>query len=415
MARELFKLSAPMVRKTTKAGRYGDGGGLYLFVQPNGNRSWIFRWRDRTTGKLRDKGLGPAWDVSLEEARASAKACREQVRAGGDPIADARAANEARRLKAATRQTFAQCAERYIAAHRAGWRNEKHAGQWSATLATYAAPINPLPVDAIDTVHVLACLEPHWANKTETMTRVRQRIEAVLDWATARKLRTGENPARWKGHLDKLLPKRSKVRAVQHREALAYAEMGAFMAELRQRNGLAARCLELQILTATRPGETAGAQWAEIDTERAVWTIPGERMKAGKEHRVPLSARAVELLKGFARDGDHVFPGVKGQPLTTAAGMKLLKEMRPGITAHGFRSSFRDWAGETTAHPREVIEHALAHQLKDKAEAAYQRGDLFERRRRLMDDWARYCDAPAGHNRATVAPVAPTLETGATG
>jgi integrase len=289
------------------------------------------------------------------------------------------------------RLTFAECSAKYIEAHRAGWRNEKHAAQWSSTLATYAEPINALPVANIDTALVLRCIEPHWATKTETMTRVRQRIESVLDWARVRDYRTGDNPARWKGHLDQLLPKRSKVPKMEHRAALPYAEISAFMADLRSRNGLGALCLQLGILTATRPGEAAGAEWVEFDLDGATWTIPGERMKAGKEHRVPLSAPAVALLQSLPAHGRYVFPGVKGKPLTTAAGMALLKDMRPGITAHGFRSTFRDWAGETTKHPREVIEHALAHQLKDKAEAAYQRGDLFQRRAVLMKEWAAYC------------------------
>lgn len=391
MARELNRLTALKVRKTTKPGKYHDGAGLYLVVHPNGSRTWIFRWRDRVTAKLRDKGLGPVWDVSLEQAREKAKACREQVRNGGDPIEDARAAMAAKRVEFAKRLTFAECASQYIDAHKAGWRNAKHAGQWVATLDTYAAPINPLPVAAIDTALVLKCIEPHWATKTETMTRVRQRIEKVLDWARVREYRTGENPARWKGHLDQLLPQRNKVQKVQHHAALPYADVTAFMGELRNRNGLAALCLELQILTATRPGEAAEATWSEFDLDGATWTIAAERMKAGKEHRVPLSAPAVALLRSLPVQGPYVFPGVKGKPLTTAAAMALLKRMRPGITAHGFRSTFRDWAGETTKHPREVIEHALAHQLKDKAEAAYQRGDLFQRRAALMSDWAKYC------------------------
>lgn len=404
MARELNKLTALKVKRTIKPGRYGDGGGLYLLVQPNGNRSWVFRWRDRLTGKLRDKGLGPAWDISLEQARDKAKLCREQVRNGGDPIEDARTAITTKRLELAKRMTFAECAEKYIEAHKAGWRNDKHAAQWTSTLKTYAEPINPLPVAAIDTALVLKCLEPYWASKTETMTRVRQRIESVLDWARVRDYRTGENPARWKGHLDALLPQRSKVQKVEHRAALPYTGMGAFMAKLRNRTGLAAKALELQILTATRPGEAAGAQWVEFDLEGAQWIIPGERMKAGKEHRIPLSDAAVTLLRSLipmvkgkpVTPAGNVFPGVKGRPLTTAAGMALLKEMKAEVTAHGFRSTFRDWAGETTKFPREVIEAAMAHRLKDAAEAAYARGDMLERRRHLMADWAAYCATVQG-------------------
>lgn len=386
----LNKLTALKVKNLNTKGRYGDGGGLYLLVKPNG-KSWVFRWRDKVTGKLRDKGLGPCWDVSLEQARAKAKEFRAMVRDGGDPIDDTRRAILERKLELAKRVTFAECSEKYIEAHKAGWRNGKHAKQWAATLATYGEPINALPVADIDTGLVLKCLEPEWATKTETMTRVRQRIEKVLDWAKVRGYREGENPARWKGHLDHILPKRSAVQKVEHRAALPYADMGAFMSELRQHEGLAAKCLELQILTATRPGEAAGAQWDEFDLDGAVWIIPAERMKTGHEHRIPLSPAAVELLKAIPQVNDNVFPGTKNRPITTAAGMKLIKSMRTGLTAHGFRSTFRDWSGETTSYPREVIEASMAHRLKDKAEAAYFHGDMLARRADLMNDWADYC------------------------
>jgi integrase len=401
MARERNKLTALQVRRLKEPGRHGDGGGLYLYISPAGARSWIFRYRSRVTGKLRDMGMGPALDVTLERARERAAAARVLLTEGIDPLEHAREKRQSAKLAQAVRMTFGQCATQYIATHRAGWRNAKHADQWVATLDTYAAPITDLPVDSIDTTLVLKCLEPHWGTKTETMTRVRQRIEAVLDWATARKLRSGENPARWKGHLDKLLPRRSKVQKVRHREALPYADLPAFMAQLRDQRGLAALALELQILTATRPGEAAGAQWSEMDLERAVWSIPPERMKAAKEHRVPLSDAAAALLAALPRIDGNVFPGVKGRPLTTAAAMQLLKGLRPGITAHGFRSTFRDWAAECTSHPREVIEHALSHQLKDKAEAAYQRGDLFDKRSRLMADWAVFCGPLASAGNVT--------------
>lgn len=390
------RLSPVEVRAATKPGRYCDGAGLYLFVQTDGRRSWVFRYRDRITGKLRDKGLGPAWDVSLAEARVAAKACRAQLRAGVDPIDSQREQRAAEKLARLKRKTFAECVTAYIAGHRAGWRNEKHAAQWQSTLDTYAATLLPLAVEEIDTALVIGCLEPTWAAKTETMTRVRQRIEAVLDWATARGYRSGENPARWRGHLDKLLPKPTKLKAVEHRPAVPYVEVPAFLVELRQRPGLSCRALELQILTATRPGEVVGAEWREIDLDAAFWTIPASRMKAAKEHRVALSTDAVLLLRAIPRVGDHVFPGRRqGQAMGTAALLKVLQEMRPGTTVHGFRSSFRDWAGEVSAFPREVIEHALAHRLKDKAEAAYQRGDLFTKRQRLMEAWARYCGKPA--------------------
>lgn len=395
MAREVSKLTALSVKKQITPGRHSDGGGLYLYVQRNGNRSWIFRWRDRSTSKLRDKGLGPAWDVTLLQAREAAKTCRAIVRAGGDPIQSASAARVALRVDDSKRVTFRDCAIRYIASHKAGWRNEKHAAQWEATLTTYCASLMPLPVDAIDTGLVVSCLEPQWASKTETMTRVRGRIESVLAWATARKYRSGDNPARWRSHLDQLLPKRSRVQKVVHRAALAHADMYEFMRALRARHTTAARTLELQILTACRPGEAAGAQWEEFDLPVKTWTIPAHRMKGGREHRVPLSAGALALLAAMPRitDEPNVFPGVEGRPITTAGGMALLKELRPGMTAHGFRSTFRDWAGDATSHEREVIEGALAHALKDKVEAAYRRGDALERRARLMADWSAFIDA----------------------
>lgn len=394
MARECDRLTAVQVRQERKPGRHADGGGLYLFVKPDGRRTWVFRYTDRRTGKQRDMGIGNAVDVTLAHARKRAHEARLLLLDHGDPIEARGARAEAARIERANRLTFAQCAEQYIAAHRAGWRNAKHAEQWTATLETYGKPINPLPVADIDTALVLKCLQPYWTEKAETMTRVRQRIESVLDWATVRGYRKGENPARWRGHLDKLLPKRSKVKTVVHRPALAYAEMYEFMIELRQRNSLAARALELQILTATRPGGPAGAQWSEIDSVAETWTIPKGRMKAHKEHTVPLTKAAQALLRALPRINSFVFASVKGKPITTAAGQDLLKEMRPGFTAHGFRSTFRDWAGDKTAHPREIIEHALAHQLKDKAEAAYSRSSALERRAQLMADWASYLDTP---------------------
>ena len=393
MARVLNRLGTKAIENAKDGKRLADGGGLYLQVRGT-SKVWVFRYRDRATGKEHDMGIGPTHAVSLARARELAAHHRGLIAVGTDPLHNRRALENAEKAALARRLTFAQCAEKYIAAHRAGWRNAKHAGQWTSTLATYAEPINAEPVALVDTGMVMRCIEPHWATKAETMTRVRQRIEAILDWATVRGYRDGNNPARWKGHLDALLPRRSKVQTIAHRPALAFADMHAFMVELRQRQGLAARALELQVLTATRPGEAAGAQWSEIDLDAATWTIPAARMKAAREHRIPLAPAAVALLRTLATTGTegHVFPGVKGRSITTAAPMKLLSELRPGVTAHGFRSTFRDWAGETTAHPREVIEHALSHQLKDKAEAAYSRGDLLRRRELLMVDWSSYID-----------------------
>lgn len=401
MRRERNRLT-PVALKALKKkpGRHADGGGLYILVKPDGRACWVFRWRDRITGKLRDKGLGTELDVGLAEARERASECRRILRDGGDPIADPKRHIIAARLERARRKTFGECVEAYIAAHAAEWRNDKHKAQWEATLGTYAAALWPLPVSEIDTAMVVNCLEPIWSTKTETATRTRQRIEAVLDWATARKLRTGDNPARWRGHLDHLLASPNKLKAVKHRPALAYDDMAAFMVELRQKDGFGARALELQILTASRPGEVAAATWGEFDLKAAIWTVPAERMKAAREHRVPLSAPAVALLKVLPRHpdstaADYVFPGIrKGQPMTTAAALKILKELRPGVVAHGFRSTFRDWSADRTAYPREIAEAALAHQLKDKTEAAYRRTDLFDKRANLMRDWSKFCATP---------------------
>jgi len=395
------RLTAVVVKNRKATGRYSDGGGLYLFVRPDQSKTWVFRWRDRTTGKLRDKGLGPVWDVSLEEARQSAAACRRQVREGVDPIDSARQARTAAKLERARRLTFGQCCEKYMDAHRESWRNAKHAAQWQSTLDTYCADLKPLPVAEIDTALVIKALELIWTTKTETATRVRQRIEAVLDWATAREFRSGDNPARWRGHLDKLLAKPTKLKNVEHRAALPYADAGAFVVALRKQNGLGALALELQVLTACRPGEVAAARWEEFDLDAATWTIPGERMKAGKEHRVPLSAPAVAMLRRLPRVSDYVFPGTKkNQPITTAAMLKALRTIRPGFDAHGFRSTFRDWAADMTAYPRDVAEAALAHAVQG-VEAVYRRTDLFNKRARLMADWARYCAKPAPTGNVT--------------
>lgn len=375
-------------------GRHNDGEGLYLHVRDSGARTWAFRYRDRVTGKLREKGLGAFPAVTLAAARVEVAKLRDILRSGTDPIQAKREAEQTAKLEAAKARTFKQCRDAYIEAHKAGWRNAKHCQQWTNTLDTHAAKLLPLPVQAIDTALVLGALEPIWSKKTETATRVRQRIEAVLDWATARGYRTGDNPARWRGHLANLLPDAAKVKKVIPRAALPYADMAAFWKELAAVDTLASKALRLQILTATRPSEACGARWEEVDLKAKVWTIPGERMKVGKEHRVPLSAEAVAMLE--AMPGQHkgvIFPGTgrKPGPLTIAAPLKLLKELRAGLTVHGFRSTFRDWAGDQTAHSRDVAEMALAHTIKDKSEAAYRRSDMLERRRLLMQEWATYC------------------------
>ena len=400
MARGSNKLTSRLVAALKEPGRYGDGGGLYLQIGPTGAKSWLLRYM--LNRKAREMGLGAVALVPLAEAREKAIEARRLVKAGTDPL-DARQAEQARaRVESVKAITFAECAAAFIAAHEATWRNPKHRQQWSNTLTTYAGPVfGDLPVAAVDLALVLKALEPIWTEKPETASRLRGRIEQVLDWATVRGYRQGENPARWRGHLDKLLPARTKVASVAHHAALPYAEIAAFLADLRGRDALAARALEFAILTGARTSEALNATWGEIDLAAAVWTIPGERMKAGREHRVPLSPQAVALLAelGKVREvgNEWVFPGTRPKrPLSQMALLMLLRRMERGdLTAHGFRSTFRDWAAEQTAFPREVAEAALAHVVGDKVEAAYRRGDLFDKRRRLMEAWADYCDRPA--------------------
>jgi len=406
MARLVKKLTAKAVEAKKEPGYYGDGAGLYLQVSRSGSKSWLFRFM--LNGKAREMGLGSVLAVSLEEARAKARDCRSLLDQKIDPIEARDAADRAKAFEKAREQTFDQCAAAYIAAHKAGWKNAKHAQQWQNTLNAYASPVfGSLPVQDVDETHVYKVLEGLWATKTETATRLRSRIELVLDWAKARKYRKGENPARWRGHLDKLLPKRSKVQKVRNHAALPYAALPAFMDALRARKGTAPQALEFIILTGARESEVTNAKWSEFDMEARVWTVPGDRMKSAREHRVPLSEAAIRVLKGMQaeRQNDFVFPGWKAErPITGAACLKVLRDMdRPDLTVHGFRSTFRDWAAEQTNYPREVAEAALAHVVADKVEAAYRRGDLFEKRRRMMNDWAKYCDARS--NTATVTPI----------
>ena len=396
MARAIERLSALQVTKTKKPGYYCDGAGLYLQIAPGGSKSWVLRYT--LDGRTRDMGLGSAATFTLAEARERAKDARKLLADKLDPIAVRQEAQRERRRAEARTLLFNDAAARYIAAHEAGWKNAKHAGQWSATLATYAAPvIGDMDVASIGTEDVMRVLKPIWTVKAETASRLRGRIESVLDWCAVQGHRSGDNPARWKGHLDKLLPARSKVQKVEHHPALPWREIGTFMQALRTMNGTAARAVELIILTGCRTSEAFNADWREIDMAQRTWTIPAVRMKAGKEHTIPLSDAAVRVLQAQAAahgmEG-YIFPGTKpGAPLSNMAGLALLKRMgRADLTVHGFRSTFRDWAGESSNHPREVIEHALAHRLKDKAEASYARGTLFEKRRVLMADWAAYCD-----------------------
>ena len=347
-------------------------------------------------------GLGPLADLSLAEARIAAQECRRLLRDGVDPLSARRERRQAARVEKARGISFRECAERLIASHESSWKNAKHRAQWTSTLETYVFPrIGGLSVAAIDTALVLKCIEPIWSDKTETAARIRMRIEAVLSWASARGYRSTENPARWKGHLDKLLPARRKIAKVKHQPALPYDELPAFAAELRGRKDISANALEFTILTAARTGETIGATWDEFDLAGKVWTIPAERMKAKKAHKVPLCERAIELLRVVPRDGSRwVFIGAKaGAPLSNMAMLQLMKGLRPGFVPHGLRSSFRDWAAERTNYPREVAEAALAHALESKVEAAYRRGDLFEKRRLLMRD-----GRAIWRNRARAAP-----------
>ncbi len=428
MPRKFHNALTPITVRNAGPGRHADGGGLYLRTQDGGARSWLFR--STAGGKARDIGLGPAAGagaIALADARAMARDLSAQA-AKGEPL-------EGKRIKARkaaaqgqadplTRRTFRDFAEAFIDCKEGGWRNDKHRQQWRNTLATYAYPIiGDLPVSLIGTDHVLKVLEPIWSDKPETGSRVRGRIENVLSAARVQGMRSGENPALWRGHLDHLLPKPGKLNRGHH-AALAYGELPAFMADLRAREALAARALEFAILTAARTGKVIGATWAEIDLAADVWTIPAIRMKAGKEHTVPLSPRAVTILEAVqplntaGRADAPLFPAHDGDALSGMAMAMLIRRMhkteqaegRPGwidrkeggrlITSHGFRSTFRDWAGERSTFPREVIEHAMAHQLPDKAEASYARATLLPRRVKLMDAWAEYCATPlaAGSN-----------------
>ena len=392
--RNLNRLSALEVSRLKKPGRYCDGLGLWLQVTPEITKSWLFRFM--LDGRARWMGLGAVHTVTLAEAREAARECRKMLLAGVDPI-EARKADRMEARHAAARSiTFEDCATAYIKAHEAGWKNGTQRKQWSASLEAYAYPVlGSMPVASIDTNAVLRVIEPIWADKTETARRVRGRIAAVLDWAKAREYRGGDNPARWQGHMDQLLPARGKVARVRHHPALPYSDIGKFLCNLQGRKSTAARALEFTILTAARKGETVGAKWCEIDLGKAIWIVPGERMKSGREHRVPLSDRAIEILEALPREGELVFPGSQvGSALANNSLSRLLKKMGSNVTTHGFRATFRDWVSETTAYSPHVAEMALAHAVANEVEAAYRRGDLFDKRRRLMADWAKHCAAP---------------------
>jgi len=399
MARPINRLSALAV-KASKPGLACDGGGLYLQttkgVDGALHRSWLYRFA--INGKERQMGLGSFPTVGIVEARAKATDARKLVAERIDPIERRDSLRASAALADAKAMTFDQCADAYIKSHRAGWRSPQHAEAWTQSLADYVAPIfGSVPVQAVDTGLVTRALEPIWATIPETASRTRGRIELVLDWATARGYRKGDNPARWRGHLDKLMPSRAKMRKIKHHPAIVHDDLPAFLTALRRRTDVAARALEFLILTAARSGEAIMARWDEIDFAGKVWTVPAERTKAHREHRVPLSAPALALLKAMAekREGDAVFPGERTAMLSRYALITLLRRMkRTDITPHGFRATFRTWAGDCTTAQREVIEAALAHMVGDETERAYSRGDLFEKRRRLMDDWAAFCERP---------------------
>lgn len=388
-------LTVKRIEKLKDPGRYRDERGLYLQVMSATNRSWLFRYERQ--GRERWMGLGPLHAFDLDEARERARVARKQLADGIDPVEAKKAERAARALEAAKAITFKEAANQYFNGHEQKWRNAKHRAQFLSTLEAYAFPhIGNLPVGAIDTGLVLKVIEPIWMSKTETASRVRSRIERVLDWATVRGYRAGDNPACWRGHLDQVLPARGEIAKTEHHPALDYAEMAPFMASLAQRQGIAARALELTILTAARTGEVIGAKWDEIDFSAKTWTIPKGRMKMKREHRVPLSAEALAILEALPREGDFVFPGGrKATAISNMAMATVLRRMeRTDITVHGFRSAFRDWAAERSAYPNHVVEMALAHAIGDKVEAAYRRGDLFDHRQRLMADWDRYCHTP---------------------
>jgi integrase len=383
--------------KGRRATMFADGGNLFLQAsigaEGHVRRSWVFKYELR--GQRRELGLGPLRDVSLVEAREKASRLRKQLLDGVDPFAVKHQEATQRRLDAAKAMTFGQCVEQYLQTHDAAWKNDKHRGQWRQTLTKHCAAISNLPVKDIDTDLVLRCLTPIWKTKTPTADRLRGRIERVLAWATSRGLRAGENPARWSGHLAEMLAAPKKVKRIKHHPALPYLELPAFIAELQQSDAASARLMEFLILSACRTGEVLNAHQSEFDLDRKIWTIPAARMKGGREHRVPLSDRAVAIVKQFA--GERPFD------MGERTMLSLLNRMRPGLTVHGFRSTFRDWAAEQTNFPNHVVEMALAHSIGNAVEASYRRGDLFEKRQRLMQTWADFAARPI--TAATVTPM----------
>lgn len=402
MARIIERLSALQVQKLKEPGYYCDGAGLYLQIAKGGSKSWVLRYT--VNRKPREMGLGSLATFTLAEARRRATEQRQKLADGIDPIESRLNTQLQNRLASAKIITFDRAAEGFIAANESGWRSDKHGEQWRNTLKTYASPvIGNLPVSTITTALVMKVLEPIWSTKTETATRVRGRIEKVLDWAKVQGYRSGDNPAAWKGNLAEALPKPSKVADAGHHAALPWTEISAFMKDLRAMHGTGALATQLIILTAARTSEVIESTWSEFDLEARLWTIPKERMKGFREHRVPLSPQALAVLKKIKEEGIRsplVFPNAKGEKaISNMTCLAVLKRMgRSDLTVHGFRSTFRDWAAESTNYPRDVCEMALAHAIEDKSEAAYRRGDLLEKRDSLMKDWANFCDTVSKTN-----------------
>ncbi|MBK8069787.1 MAG: integrase arm-type DNA-binding domain-containing protein [Rhodanobacteraceae bacterium] len=395
MGKVVEKLTDLQVRRLAKPGRYGDGGLLVLNIGPSGTKSWLLRYRNRATGKITEVGLGSIGDVSLKRARERAAEARAMLAEGRDPLREKRRTKAAAALEAASTASFGACVQRYADSLGSAWRSPRHRKQWVGSLTKYAKPLMSLPVALVDVAAVLNVVEPLWLSSHVTATKIRQRISATLDYATARGYRTGENPARWRGHLDKLLPKTAKLHKVKHLAALHYSKLPALIQKIRETDSTVARLLEFVILTACRVSEASNASWLEIDYVSSVWTIPGARIKAGKEHRVPLSTDALAVLDKIPGTGGLIFwrSGPTGpRPLYTSAPLNLLNGPLacPGVTVHGFRSAFRCWGAEQTEFPRELAEMSLAHAVKGAVEAAYQRSDLLERRRELMQAWGDF-------------------------
>jgi integrase len=396
--KQMNKLTPRAIAKAAPNSRHGDGGGLWLQVDRHGSKSWIFRFT--IAGKARAMGLGPCHTVGLATARGLAREARLLLIRGIDPL-DAKHDRRKRDARVrASRMTFRQCSDAYLEEHSKKWTNVRHVKQWQDSLESASSAFGPMDVSEIDTNAVVKFLQPRWSATPETASRVRGRIEQILNWAKARKFRDGENPAAWRGQLEHLLAAKP---GIEHHAALSYVDLPQFMDELRGRHSSAARALELCILTATRTSEVLGAQWSEI--KDGVWTVPAGRMKSRKEHRVPLSDRAISLIDSLPRTGsDLLFPGRDGdKPMNERALLIVAKSMRGGITTHGFRSSFSDWARERTNFARDVVEMALAHSIKDRTEAAYRRGDALPKRAHLMQLWADFCSSPAALSDNVVA------------